>query len=179
MKTGGMTTPPALVCVLSFPHHPAIMYPTTTVKTKNNVAKTIVTHWSTRSSPLAFVFPNKCSAPPVIAPESPALFPFCNKTTTINTSETMTNAIFVNGSQNAIDVQNKGDPLLFPHNKEYTTRDSLIARTGRPPALHKWLHPPAGPRCATTDCILQHDPSAKVPLFLFVLHLSPPQGRRS
>lgn len=36
------------------------------------------------SMPRAFAFPIKCSAPPAIAPERPALLPDCNRTTTIS-----------------------------------------------------------------------------------------------
>lgn len=43
----------------------------------------IVPRCKTKSRPLAFCFPNNCSAPPEIAPDNPALFPDCNNTKTI------------------------------------------------------------------------------------------------
>ena len=50
-----------------------------------------VTLCSIKSIPRAFCLPNNCSAPPLIAPDNPALLPDCNNTTVINDIEVMIN----------------------------------------------------------------------------------------
>lgn len=63
---------------------------------KNNTASTTVALCKIKSIPRAFCFPKSCSAPPEMAPESPALLPDCNNTTTIKASETMINNVINN-----------------------------------------------------------------------------------
>lgn len=58
---------------------------------KNMIDKTTVTLCSIKSMPRAFCFPKSCSAPPLIAPDKPALLPDCNNTTVINDIEVMIN----------------------------------------------------------------------------------------
>jgi len=47
-----------------------------------------------KSNPRALVFPNRCSAPPEMAPEIPALFPFCSRTAKINPKLTAIKSTF-------------------------------------------------------------------------------------
>lgn len=70
-----------------------ITYALINANRKNSVPTTTVLRCKTKSKPRAFFLPNNCSAPPEIAPESPALDPDCSSTSTIKTTELMTNNI--------------------------------------------------------------------------------------
>lgn len=71
------------------------IYALTNAKTKNNVAVITVPRWRTKSSPRAFCFPKSCSAPPEIAPDSPALLPDCKTINTIIIIALITNMILI------------------------------------------------------------------------------------
>lgn len=58
-------------------------YATANANKKNKIVRIIVKRCKTASRPRAFCFPKSCSAPPLIAPDKPALLPCCNKTTAI------------------------------------------------------------------------------------------------
>lgn len=68
-------------------------YATINANTKKQVANTMVARCRTKSIPRAFCFPNKCSAPPEMAPDKPALFPFCRSTTVIKPIALITSSI--------------------------------------------------------------------------------------
>ena len=69
-------------------------YATTSDKIKNPVPNITVARCKNKSSPRAFCLPKRCSAPPEIAPDRPALLPRCSKITAIKPSENMTSTIF-------------------------------------------------------------------------------------
>src|SRR5699024_791019 len=70
------------------------IYPLINANTKNILAVITVPRCKTKSIPRAFCLPNNCSAPPEIAPESPALLPDCNTINTIVIIESITNKLF-------------------------------------------------------------------------------------
>ena len=61
------------------------------ISTKNNIDKIIVNLFKNKSTPRCFCLPNNCSAPPLMAPESPLLLPSWSSTTVINAIQSMIN----------------------------------------------------------------------------------------
>lgn len=77
------------------------------MRTKNNTPVITVPRCRIRSNPLAFCFPNNCSAPPEIAPDKPALFPDWSKTKTIKIIESIISNVMATPSNSFDLLQNE------------------------------------------------------------------------
>ena len=71
-------------------------YANASVKMKKSTDKITVNRWRIKSRPLAFCLPKSCSAPPEIAPDSPALLLDCSNTTMISAILTITSNVITN-----------------------------------------------------------------------------------
>lgn len=88
--------------LLFSPYHVSFYrkYANSNVSTKKITASTTVARVKKASTPRAFCFPISCSAPPDIAPDSPALRPDCSKTTVINAIDVIINNTYNRVSKN-------------------------------------------------------------------------------